>query len=107
MKNLSFNWRRLLTCGESQRLETRQIDCIVVTDDDTYHAAFYGEQILDFENPERREIWLRAIMEANGQKWQPPSAYYDFEIEVEPTPSHTDPDGKAIADALASLRADM
>lgn len=111
MKKTSFHWVRSLICGDSQQVQTRRINATV-----TATASGFAVDLCESWNPEATsgmepdeltQVRLRAIMEAYGQKWQPPSAYFDFEIEVEPTPTHSDPDGEAIASALAGLRADM
>ena len=111
MKKTSFCWLRRLICGDEMRYETRYINAAVV-----YGLSVFNVDLMESWNPEATQgmepdelaaVRLRAIMEAYGQKWLPPHGDIDWEVETDPTPTHTDPDGEAIASALASLRADM
>ena len=107
----SFYWRRCIICGDEVRQEAHYINATV-----TATASGFAVDLCESWNPEATQgmepdelaaVRLRAIMDAYGQKWLPTSPYFDWEVEVKPTPTHSDPDDEAIASALAGLRADM
>lgn len=111
MKKTSFYWRRQIVCRDDMRRETRYINATVTATTNGFAVdlceSWMPEATEGMEPDELAFVRLRAIMDAYGQPYEPLHGGYDWEIEIEPTPSHTDPDGEAIADAVAALRADM
>lgn len=110
-KTTSFYWRRQIVCRDEMRHETRYINATVTATVNGFAVdlceSWDPEATSGMEPDELEQVRLRAIMGASGQPYEALETYWDWEVEVQPTPPHADPDGEAIADALASLRADM
>jgi len=111
MKKTSFYWRRRLICGDDMRRETRYINATVTATANGFAVdlceSWNPESTSGMEPDELVQIRLRAIIEAYNQPYEPAHGAFDWEAEADPTPTHSDPDGEAIASALADLRADM
>ena len=110
MKKSSFYWRRRIICGDDMRHEDRYINATVNATASGFLVdlceSWNPEATSGMEPDELSEIRLRAIMEAFGQRWAAKSFYFDWEVEAEPCPPHTDPDGETIAAVLVDMRAD-
>lgn len=111
MKKTSFYWQRRITFGEWARQEYRHINATVTATANGFAVdlceSWNPEATQGMEPDELSQIRLRAIIEAHNQPYEDQYSGYDWEVETDPTPTHSDPDGEAIASALADLRADM
>lgn len=109
MKKSSFYWRRRIICGDDMRHEDRYINATVTATESGFAVdlceSWMPEATQGMEPDELIAVRLHAIMCAYTISWR--RSQYDWWVETDPTPTHSDPDGEAIASALADLRADM